>query len=78
MENINALTISVSIVALKAKRSNPSLELYQVSVAHADTIAQNIHYFVTKVASLCDAQVTLTYVGDANHTQGYSLTLKFY
>ena len=58
MQDINALIISISNTALKAKRSNPSLELYQASVPHAEIIAQNIHYFCTKVASLCDAQVT--------------------
>ena len=78
MQDINALIISISNTALKAKRTAPQLELYQVSVPHVETIAQNIHYFCTKVASLCNAQVTLTFVGDANHTQGYSLQLKFY
>ena len=78
MQDINALIISISNTALKAKRNMPQLALYQVSVPHAETIAQNIHYFCTKVASLCNAQVTLTFVGDANHTHGYSLTLNFY
>lgn len=78
MQDINALIISISNTVLKAKRSNPSLELYQVNVGSAETIAQDIYYFCTKVASLCNAQVTLTFVGDANHTQGYSLQLKFY
>lgn len=78
MQDINAIIISISNTALKAKRSMPQLELYQVALPHADTIAQNIRHFCTKVASLCNAQVTLTFVGDADHTQGYSLQLKFY
>ena len=78
MQDINTLIISISNTALSAKRSMPQLELYQVALPHADPVAQNIRHFCTKVASLCNAQVTLTYVGDANYTHGYSLQLKFY
>lgn len=78
MQDISTLIISISNTALNAKRSMPQLEIYQVALPHADIVAQNIRHFCTKVASLCNAQVTLTYVGDATHTQGYSLQIKFY
>jgi len=76
-ESLNALIISQSIAALQSKRANPKLQEYQVSVGTPSDIAQNLHYFCSKISLLCNAIVTLTFVGSANYSSGYQLKLVF-